>query len=116
MHKIIEKWTEKNVYFFRVFNTLAGIITALFVFGIFKSKPGYFVIANSTMKVFLAFWLIYRFRNANKKPLNEFDRHVCFASGAYIVMSTLAEAFQHIKLMDQIKNISFFNNGVHEVP
>lgn len=82
---------------FKAFNALAGLLTFLFIFGIFKTRPASFVYANTAVKCFLAAWLIWRFGLAKRTKLNDFDRHACFVAGSYILMSTFAEYFKHIK-------------------
>ena len=109
-------WTNKNLLLFKVFNTVAGIITALFVFGMVQSRPTYFVVANTIMKCFLAGWLIYRFRESNTEKLSHFDRHACFVAGMYILLATFADSFQYIKLFLKNKILAPFNYGLHTIP
>ena len=80
-----------RLWWFRVFNAVASVVTVLFLFGVLKSQPVYFVQANTAVKCVLACWLIYRFKGSEKITFTEFDRHACFVAGSYILLSTFAE-------------------------
>jgi len=48
---------QTRLWWFRVFNAVASVVTVLFLFGVLKSQPVYFVQANSAVKCVLAGWL-----------------------------------------------------------
>jgi hypothetical protein len=88
---------EQRLWMFKAFNALAGLITFLLIFGVLKSRPAYFVYANTAVKCFLAACLIWRFGISKKTKLSEFDRHACFVAGSYILLSSFAEYSHYIK-------------------
>jgi hypothetical protein len=91
---------ERNLWWIRLFNAGAGIVTFLFILGIVQAKSVYFVLADTTMKCALAAWLIYRFGRASlaKDPLTAFDRHACFVAGMYILLSSLSQVAIHYRV------------------
>lgn len=94
------KFLEENLWWIQVFNAGAGIVTFLFLIGFVQAKSVYFVLADTTMKCALAVWLIYRFGSTSllKAPLSAFDRHACFVSGMYILLSSLSQVVLHYRV------------------
>jgi len=88
---------ENKLWWVKLFNTLAGIVTFLFIVGLLKARPTYFLYANSAMKCFLAVCLIWRFGISKKSKITDFDRHACFVAGSYILVATFAEYFHFIR-------------------
>ena len=115
----MSKDLDKHVWIFQSFNFITGVVTFLFFFGILKSTPTYFVVANTVVKTIIAAWLVYRFGISKEKdkPLSRFDKHACFVAGAYILLSSFADSFQYFRLIVENKiKTSFQINGFHEVP
>jgi hypothetical protein len=71
------------------------IIFILLFFGILKKEPVYFVNAIFIFKLFIAFYLIYRFNDFRKKlKFTELDRKVCFQAGIYLLLFAFADLIQ----------------------
>jgi len=94
------------MYFFRIFNGIALTVTVLFVFGVVKSKPTYFAVANTVVKSILALWLLYRFGYKNEKTLSRLDRHAGLVAGGYILISNFADIIQYFRLRWENKILS----------
>ena len=95
-----------HVYFFRVFNFIALTVTFLFIFGVVRSKPTYFAVANTVVKSILALWLLYRFGYLKETSISRFDRHAALVVGGYILIVNFADIIQYFRLQWQNKILS----------
>ena len=86
---------DRHLWWIQSFNFIAGLISLLFLLGVLKTLPGYFVALNVTMKCFLAGWLIYRFGISRQMALTAFDQHAGIVAGVYILLSSLTEYVLH---------------------
>ena len=100
--------SDKKVWYFEAFNLVALFMSVLFLFGIIKSQPSYFLVANTFVKSFLAAWLVYRFGYLKERVLSKFDRHASYVAGGYILISTFADSLQSFKLILENKIKSTF--------
>jgi predicted MPP superfamily phosphohydrolase len=79
-------------YVFDAINFSVIASTVLIFFGILKSTPYVFSIAGYILKVIVGMFLVIRFSIFfNNKPLDYFEKKVCFVSGMYILVFTLGE-------------------------
>jgi hypothetical protein len=95
---------DRHLWWIQSFNLIAGVISFLFLFGVLKTLPGYFVALNVAMKCFLALWLIYRFGISQKITLTAFDLHAGVVAGVYILLSSLTEyVLYFVKFKDLLR-------------
>lgn len=78
-------------YVFDAINLSVIASTILIFLGFLKSTPRVFSIAGYVLKVMVGLFLIIRFSVFNSRPLDFFEKKVCFVSGMYILVFTLGE-------------------------
>jgi hypothetical protein len=78
-------------YVFDAINFSVIASTVLIFFGILKSTPYVFSMAGYALKVIVGLFLVIRFSFLSSKPLDYFEKKVCFVSGMYILVFTLGE-------------------------
>ncbi len=78
-------------YLFDAINFSVIISTILIFLGFLKSTPRVFSIAGYILKVVVGLFLIIRFSIFSNRPLDFFEKKVCFVSGMYILVFTIGE-------------------------
>jgi len=68
------------------------VCTVLIFLGWIQSTPYIFRMASFVVKVLVGLFLVLRFNSfLHEKPLDSFDKKVCFISGMYILVFTLGD-------------------------
>jgi hypothetical protein len=96
LHSLQEKLLTFNSYFM---NTLLFLT----IIGIGFTKPSYILIFEYYLKIYIGFFLIYRFNRFRKIEFNELDRKVAFTSGILLLSSILSN--QLTKYTTQLKEM-----------
>ena len=95
-HSFQEKILTFNSYFM---NTLLFLT----IIGIGFTKPSYISIFEYYLKIYIGFFLIYRFNRFRKIEFTELDRKVAFTSGIVLLSSILSN--QLTKYTSQLKEM-----------
>jgi len=70
-------------------------IFLLLFLGFLQKEPTYFIEATFIFKVFISFYLIYRFNDFRKNiKFTELDRKVCFLAGVYLLLFAIGDLIQ----------------------
>jgi hypothetical protein len=81
--------------FLTVFKWITILTVVLFLFGVIENKPKMFLEFTFVIKLFLAFFLIYRFNKYRKDKDNlkftDLDRRICYSAGIYIVIISFVD-------------------------
>jgi magnesium-transporting ATPase (P-type) len=77
----------------------------LFIIGIFQTKPTFLLVFNTVFKIILALFLIYRFNNYRKQPIQftELDRKICYSTGIFIILISFIDIITY--------NIEYIRNN-----
>lgn len=68
------------------------IVFFLVLIGIIQKQPSYIDEIIFIFKVFISFYLIYRFNDFRKNiKFTELDRKVCFTAGTYLLLFSFAD-------------------------
>ena len=85
--------------------------TILLFLGWIQSTPYVFKVSGYIVKVCVGLFLVFRFNNFIKdKPLDQFEKKVCFVSGMYILVFTLGE-YIHDFVYDSVRPL-LSNTGI----
>lgn len=89
------------------------ILYILSVFGLYNKAPEYLLDLDFYLKLYIGIFLVLRFNPFVKSKLEDFDKKIIFASGTFILFTTLITNFfipkgERVNILKQtsaIKNI-----------
>ena len=89
---------------FHLFDIITILIFFIFIFGLFKNEPSYFIQINFFIKAFIAIYLIYRFNDFRKvTSITLFDQKICSSAGIYLLIVSFADVIN--AYFNYIRNI-----------
>lgn len=100
MHDILVD--NKTIYnieitIIKLFSYTSKILLILFLIGVLQESPTKFIELNYTLKIAIAFILIYRFNPYRKLVVfTELDRKISYSAGIYIIVSTFVDIITQI--------------------